>query len=104
MEYCGCGAPRARAGRGGAAVGPGCDGNYFGYCNKEADTPYDKALSTVDDTERAALLTQVGHLVTEDAAWMFVVNDTAPRAMSAKVKGFEQPKSWWIDFTTVYIE
>lgn len=79
----------------------GCEGNFFGYCNAEAEALYDQALVTVDDAERAALLTEVGHLVTEDAAWMFVVNDTAPRAMSASVTGFEQPKSWWIDFTKV---
>ncbi|MFT4110755.1 ABC transporter substrate-binding protein [Propionicimonas sp.] len=82
----------------------GCEGNFFGYCNKEAEKLYDQALVTVDDKERAAMLTQVGHLVTEDAAWMFVVNDTAPRAMSAKVKGFVQPKSWWISFNDISIE
>jgi peptide/nickel transport system substrate-binding protein len=79
----------------------GCDGNFFGYCTEEAQALYDEALVTVDDAERAALLTEVGHLVTEDAAWLFVVNDTAPRAMSSAVQGFEQPKSWWIDFTGV---
>jgi peptide/nickel transport system substrate-binding protein len=79
----------------------GCDGNYFGYCNPEADELYAQALVTTDDEERASLLTQVGHLVTEDAAWLFVANDTAPRAMSADVTGFEQPKSWWIDFTHI---
>ena len=82
----------------------GCDGNFFGYCNEEAEALYDEALVTVNDEDRAALLTEVGHLVTEDAAWLFVANDTAPRAMSASVKGFEQPKSWWIDFTGVYME
>jgi peptide/nickel transport system substrate-binding protein len=79
----------------------GCEGNYFGYCNADADALYAQALVTTDDAERAALLTQVGRTVTEDAAWLFVVNDTAPRAMSADVQGFEQPKSWWIDFTNV---
>lgn len=82
----------------------GCDGNLFGYCNEEAEALYDQAMVTTDDEERAALLTQVGHLVTADAAWMFVVNDTAPRAMSASVKGFVQPKSWWISFNDVYLE
>ncbi|WP_028496911.1 MULTISPECIES: hypothetical protein [Microbacterium] len=82
----------------------GCEGNFFGYCNEEAEALYDQALVTVDDEERAALLTEVGHVVTEDAAWLFVANDTAPRAMSASVKGFVQPKSWWIDFTGVYME
>ncbi|MCJ1687158.1 ABC transporter substrate-binding protein [Rathayibacter sp. VKM Ac-2927] len=79
----------------------GCDGNFFGYCNPDADALYQQALGTTDDAERAALLTQVGHLVTEDAAWLFVVNDTAPRAMSARVQGFEQPKSWWIEFNDI---
>ena len=82
----------------------GCDGNFFGYCNEEAEALYDQAIGTVDDDERAALLTQVGHLVTEDAAWMFVANDTAARAMSPAVTGFEQPKSWWIDFTGISMQ
>lgn len=82
----------------------GCDGNFFGYCNEEADAAYAEALVTLDDEERSALLTKVGHLVTADAAWMFVVNDSAPRAMSAAVQGFEQPKSWWVSFNNVYME
>jgi len=82
----------------------GCEGNFFGYCNEEADALYAQALVTTDDTERADLLTQVGHLVTEDAAWMFVANDTAPRAMSSAVQGFEQPKSWWIEFNDISME
>lgn len=81
-----------------------CDTNYFGYCNPEFDALHTQALSTTDDAERAALLTQAGHIQTEDAGWMYVVNDTAPRAMSSAVKGYEQPKSWWIDFTNVSIE
>ena len=79
----------------------GCDGNFFGYCNEEAEALYEQALVTVDDAERTELLTEVGHLVTEDAAWLFVVNDTAPRAMSAAVQGFEQPKSWWVEFNDI---
>lgn len=79
----------------------GCDYNAFGYCNPEVDALHAQALVTTDDDERAALLTQVGHLVTEDAAWMFVVNDTAPRAMSSAVQGYVQPKSWWVEFNDI---
>jgi peptide/nickel transport system substrate-binding protein len=78
-----------------------CGKDYFEYCNKQFDAQRAKALTTTDDAARAKLLTQAGHLATEDAAWMYVVNDTAPRAMSAKVKGFEQPKSWWINFNNI---
>jgi peptide/nickel transport system substrate-binding protein len=81
----------------------GCSGNLFGYCDKDVDSLYAKALVTTDDAARTKLLTQVGADVTKDAAWMFVVNDTAPRAMSSKVKGYVQPKSWWINFNKVSI-
>ena len=78
-----------------------CGTNYFGYCNEEFDALHAEALVTTDDAERAALLTEAGSIQTADAGWMYVVNDTAPRAMSADVQGFVQPKSWWIDFTGI---
>jgi peptide/nickel transport system substrate-binding protein len=33
------------------------------------------------------------------AAWAFIVHDLNPRAMSAKVKGFQPAQSWYQDFT-----
>ena len=80
------------------------DTNYFGYSNPEFDALHAEALITTDDAARAALLTEAGSIQTADAGWMYVANDTAPRAMSASVTGFEQPKSWWIDFTNVSME
>jgi peptide/nickel transport system substrate-binding protein len=78
-----------------------CGSSLFGYCNKGFDDLRSKALVTTDDAERAKLLTEAGAIETKDAGWMYVVNDTAPRAMSASVKGYVQPKSWWIDFNNV---
>lgn len=80
----------------------GCDTSLFGYCNQDFQKLWQQALTTTDDTERAKLLTEAGGVETKDAGWMYVVNDTAPRAMSASVKGYVQPKSWWIDFNGVY--
>ncbi|WP_432826408.1 ABC transporter substrate-binding protein [Dactylosporangium sp. CA-092794] len=77
--------------------------NYFGYGNSEFDALWKQALGTTDDAARAKLLTQCGHLATADAAWMYVVNDTAPRAMAGSVRGYVQPKSWWVPFNTVDI-
>jgi hypothetical protein len=37
----------------------------------------------------------------DDAAFLYVAHDVAPRAMSPKVKGFVQPKSWFVDFSPV---
>ncbi|NMM99355.1 ABC transporter substrate-binding protein [Bifidobacterium olomucense] len=79
------------------------EGGYFDYRNEQFDELWKKALVTTDDKERASLLTQAGRVATDDAPWLFVCHDTAPRAMSTKVKGFVQPKSWWIEFNDVYI-
>ena len=40
----------------------------------------------------------------EEAPFLWVAHDVGPRAMHAKVKGLVQPKSWFIDLTTVYIQ
>lgn len=80
-----------------------CDAVYTGYCNPEVDALLDDAKVTVDDEARTELLREAMSIVTDDAAWMFVVNDSAPRAMAADVQGYEQPMSWWIEFNSVYI-
>lgn len=80
----------------------GCDTSLFGYCNQDFQKLWTQALTTTDDAARTELLKEAGAVQTKDAGWMYVVNDTAPRAMSSSVKGYSQPKSWWIDFTGVY--
>ena len=39
-----------------------------------------------------------------DALFLFVAHDVAPRAMSAKVKGFVQPQNWFVDFSSISME
>jgi peptide/nickel transport system substrate-binding protein len=39
----------------------------------------------------------------DEAAFLFVAHDVGPRAMSPKIKGFVQPKSWFVDFSTMTI-
>ena len=42
-------------------------------------------------------------VLVDDAPWIFIVHDLNPRAMSAKVKGFVQPQSWFVDLTSVSV-
>jgi len=37
----------------------------------------------------------------DDAAFLYVAHDVAPRALSPKIKGFVQPKSWFVDFSPI---
>jgi peptide/nickel transport system substrate-binding protein len=39
----------------------------------------------------------------DDAASIFVVHDLNLRVLSPKVRGFIQPKSWYIDLKNVWV-
>ena len=40
----------------------------------------------------------------EEAPFLWVAHDVGPRAMSAKVKGVVQPKSWFIDIAPMTLD
>ncbi|WP_433247390.1 ABC transporter substrate-binding protein [Streptosporangium sp. CA-135522] len=73
------------------------------YSNKQVDTLFKKAQESPDQTERTASYREALGLVTQDAPWLFVVNDRNPRALAPRVKGLVQPQSWFLDLTTVTV-
>ena len=81
-----------------------CGQSWYGYCNEDVDALLAQAATTPEEEVRKSLVTEATALLTQDAAWLSVVGDTAPRAMSSRVKGFEQPMSWALEFNKVYIE
>ncbi|MFF0200567.1 ABC transporter substrate-binding protein [Streptomyces sp. NPDC005017] len=74
------------------------------YSNPRVDRLLASAGAEADRAAREADYTRALQLVTEDAPWLFVVNDRNPRALSPKVRGFVQPQSWFIDLTTVRVD
>jgi hypothetical protein len=42
--------------------------------------------------------------IVEEAPFLWVAHDVGPRAMSAKVKGVVQPKSWFIDLAPMSMD
>ena len=46
-------------------------------------------------------MTRLNEIVVDEAPWLWIVHDSNPRAMSAKVKGFVSAQSWFQDFTTI---
>jgi peptide/nickel transport system substrate-binding protein len=78
--------------------------NNWGYINNpKFDELVTKARQTFDPTARDAALAELHAASVDDAAFLYVAHDVAPRAMSTKVKGFVQPKSWFVDFSPVSI-
>ena len=53
------------------------------------------------DEERNARLAELNAASIDDAAFLYVAHDVGPRAMSPKISGFVQPKSWFVDFSPV---
>ena len=78
--------------------------NNWGFIN---DPDFDKLVAAVrtafDPAERDKALAALHERSVDEAAFLWVAHDVGPRAMSPKIKGFVQPKSWFVDFSTMTI-
>ncbi len=78
--------------------------NNWGFIN---DPEFDKLVAAVrvafDPAERDKALAALHERSVDEAAFLWVAHDVGPRAMTPKIKGFVQPKSWFVDFSTMTI-
>ena len=63
-----------------------------------------EAQATFDDKGRDAVLAKVHTKMVDDALFLWVVHDVAPRAMSTKVKGFVQSQNWFQSLSGVSMQ
>ena len=76
--------------------------NNWGYINNpKFDELVTKARQTFEPAARDAALAELHAASVDDATFLYVAHDVSPRAMSPKIKGFVQPKSWFVDFSPV---
>ncbi|PZU93804.1 MAG: ABC transporter substrate-binding protein [Chelatococcus sp.] len=75
---------------------------YFG--NDEFDKLIADARTTFEAAARDAALAKLHARIVEEAPFVWVAHDVGPRAMSTKVKGVVQPKSWFIDLAPMSME
>ncbi|MDB5620791.1 ABC transporter substrate-binding protein [Tardiphaga sp.] len=76
--------------------------NNWGFINNpKFDELVTKARTTFDAAARDEALAELNAASIDDAAFLYVAHDVGPRALSPKIKGFVQPKSWFIDFSSV---
>jgi peptide/nickel transport system substrate-binding protein len=79
--------------------------NNWGYINNpKFDALVTKARQTFDPAERDKALAELHAASVDDAAFLYVAHDVAPRAMSPKVHDFVQPKSWFVDFSPITMQ
>ncbi len=75
---------------------------YFG--NAEIDKLIADARTSFDDKARDAALAKLHARIVEEAPFVWIAHDVGPRAMSAKVKGVVQPRSWFIDIAPMSVD
>ena len=79
--------------------------NNWGFCgNDEFDKLISDARSTFDDKGRDAALAKLHARIVEESPFIWIAHDVGPRALSPKVKGVVQPKSWFIDIATMSMD
>jgi ABC-type transport system substrate-binding protein len=78
--------------------------NFGYYADPEMDTLLKAAQLAFDVKERDAALAKVHTKMVDDALFVWVVHDVAPRAISKKVKGFVQSRNWFQNLSSVYME
>ncbi len=83
---------------------PPVSNNWGFFGNDEIDGLIAKARSSFEATARDNALAQLHKRIVEEAPFVWVAHDVGPRAMSAKVKGVVQPKSWFIDIAPMSID
>lgn len=78
--------------------------NWGYYSNPEADALIDQIRTTFDPAEQLEAIQALHELYVNDALFLFVAHDVAPRAMAPEVQGFVQAQNWFQDLTPVTIE
>jgi peptide/nickel transport system substrate-binding protein len=76
--------------------------NNWGYIH---DPEFDKMAGAVrvafDPAARDKALAALHERSVDEATFLYVAHDVGPRALSPKIKGLVQPKSWFVDFSTI---
>jgi ABC-type transport system substrate-binding protein len=75
--------------------------NWGHFSDPRSDKLLRDAQATLDPAEQTRLLAEAHSIVVDQAAWLFIVHDLNPRALSKKVLGFHPAQSWFQDFTQV---
>lgn len=77
--------------------------NWGYYADPDMDAGFAAIRAAFDPAAQLAAIRKVHEKYVNDALFLFVAHDVAPRAMSPRVKGFVQAQNWYQDLTPVLI-
>jgi peptide/nickel transport system substrate-binding protein len=86
-----------------SAAFPPNGANWGNWSDPRVDGLLDRAFRVFDEAERDRLIGEAHALLVDEAAWLYIVHDLNPRALSPQVKGFVPAQSWFQDFTQLTV-
>ena len=78
--------------------------NWGHYCDPEMEELHNRIRTTFDPVEQNKVLQETHEKYVNEALFLMVTHDVAPRALSPKVKGFVQAQNWYQNFGTITME
>ena len=78
--------------------------NWGHFQNAEWDRLLGEIQVATDPAVIASKISRLNEILVDEAAWLWIVHDLNPRAMSKKVTGFVSAQSWFQDFTAVDLQ
>ena len=83
---------------------PPVSNNWGHFGNPEFDKLIADARTQFDGKKRDEALSKLHARIVEEAPFVWIAHDVGPRAISTKVKGLVQPRSWFIDLAPISID
>ncbi|TWT11875.1 ABC transporter substrate-binding protein [Reyranella sp. CPCC 100927] len=83
---------------------PPVSNNWGYFSNPDIDVLLAKARTAFEPEQRDRALAVLHARIVDEAPFLFIAHDVSPRALSPKIKGVVQPRSWFIDFTTMSVD
>lgn len=77
--------------------------NWGAFSDPKLDAVGEKIFNTFDPQEQIKLTQQAHEMLVADAARLFIVSDLNPRALSPKLSGFVQARSWFQDIEPIVV-
>jgi len=77
--------------------------NWGFYADPALDALFAKIRSSFDDADQLSAIQAAHAKIVDDALFLFVAHDVAPRALSPRVRGFAQAQNWYQDLSPVFI-
>ena len=78
--------------------------NWGHYSDPEMDKLFAEIRNTFDPEAQDAVMRRTHEKYVNEALFLMVTHDVAPRALSPRVKGFVQAQNWFQNFSAITIE